>query len=391
MKTITLDRVNRLVLWKQYLTDESRTKDIVQIVQNIGGLHATSATTPYLSLFARIRDFNKDNLDEALYVKKDLGKIRCMRKTLHILAKEWIPVAYAATKGIVEKSSKKHMEFRGVSSKQYEEISKSILDILTNNKMTASELKKQLNTPLPVSTILYYMCDQGLLIRDKPKKGWKDKIHTYSAFQVYFPSLELSKLGEQEAIAQLVQTYMKSFGPVTEKDIVWWTGLGKTQIRRILEEFQEQLIPIKISELEGDFTILGTDEWLLEHNQIIQEKIVNFLPILDPYLMGYKERERYLRTEHYIYVFDRSGNATSTIIYDGQVIGIWDFTEEPEPLVKLFLFEEVENKALKEIYSKARKIGQFIANRQVQIKECDSMVPLTERTAGGMMSPLKFC
>ena len=59
--------------------------------------------------------------------------------------------------------------------------------------------------------------------------------------------------------------------------------------------------------------------------------------------------------------------------------------------MKLFLFEEVESRILQEIHSKARKIGQFIAEKKVRIKECDTMVPLTERTAGGMMSPLKFC
>ncbi|MFX1536347.1 MAG: winged helix DNA-binding domain-containing protein, partial [Promethearchaeota archaeon] len=328
-------------------------------------------------------------LDEELYVKKNLGKIRCMRKTLHILSKEQIPVAYDATKRIVENASKRYMEAR-VASKEYEEVSESILDALKNNKMTVSELKKTLQTSVDVSAILYYMCDQGLLIRDKPKKGWKDKIHTYSAFQVYFPSMELSKLSEQAAIAQLVQTYLKSFGPVTEKDVVWWSGLGKTQIQRTLEEFQERLVPIRISGLEGDFIMLNTDEWILNDKQILQENVVNFLPTLDPYLMGYKERERYLHAEHYNYVFDRSGNATSTIIFNGQVIGVWDFTEDPDPLVKLFLFDKVKSSTLEEIHSKARKIGTFIANKKVQVKECDSMVPLTERTAGGVMSPLKF-
>jgi len=37
----------------------------------------------------------------------------------------------------------------------------------------------------------------------------------------------------------------------------------------------------------------------------------------------------------------------------------------------------------------AKKIGKFIVEREVQIKECDSMVPLTLRTAGGVMAPLK--
>jgi len=43
-----------------------------------------------------------------------------------------------------------------------------------------------------------------------------------------------------------------------------------------------------------------------------------------------------------------------------------------------------------------RIIGRLVKrkihlNREVQIKECDSMVPLKRRTAGGVISPLKEC
>ena len=76
---------------------------------------------------------------------------------------------------------------------------------------------------------------------------------------------------------------------------------------------------------------------------------------------------------------------------DGRAVGVWDFTEDAKPIVKLFFFDEVEESILREIYSKAQKMGRFIANKEVQIKECHSMVSLTRRTAGGVMSPLKGC
>ena len=57
------------------MTDDSKIDDVVQIVKDIGGLHATGSTVPYLSLFARTRNFVKKYLDEELYVKRNLGKI----------------------------------------------------------------------------------------------------------------------------------------------------------------------------------------------------------------------------------------------------------------------------------------------------------------------------
>ncbi len=384
-----INEINHLVLYKQHLTEGSRIDGVVQIVKDIGGLHATSSTGPYLSLFARARNFMKEYLDKELYVKRNLGKIRCMRGTLHILTKQMIPIAYAATKETWEKLSKRYAESRGFSSKKYEEFSKLILDILKGKEMTASEIKKLLKTRLDVSAILYRMCDQGLLIRSRPKRGWKDRNHRYSLFRDYFPDINLNEVGETEAITLLVMQYLSSFGPSTENDIVWWTGLSKTKVRETLNNLKEQIVRVKISNLRGDFILLYSDENFIKNTDFPEKRTVNLLPNLDPYLMGYKERERYLCQEHYNKVFDRSGNATSTILFNGRIVGVWDFAEDTEPSVKLFLFEEFEESVLREIYLKAQKIGRFIADKEVQIKECYSMVPLTRRTAGAVMSPLK--
>ncbi len=390
MKAFTLDEINHLVLRKQHLTDNSKIDDIVQIVKDLSGLHATSSTTPYLSLFARTKNFQKKCLDEELYSAKNLGKIRCMRKTLYILTKDMMPTACAATRKKNENLTKKYAEFRGVSPEKYREISKSILDMLKGKEMTASQIKKILKTQLDVSAILYLMCDQGLLVRSRAEKGWKDKNLRYALFNDYFPDLDLAKTDEKAAMTLLVQYYLKSFGPVTEDDVAWWTGLGKTQVRQALVRIQEQTSRIKISGLKGDFIMFRSDERLPKVMNISQ-KTLNLLPSLDPYLMGYKERSRYLDREHYEKVFDRSGNATSTILLNGRVIGVWDFAENADSIVKLFFFEEVEQKVHQETCVRAKRIGEFMADAEVQVKECDFMIPLTRRTAGAVMSPLKDC
>ena len=232
------------------------------------------------------------------------------------------------------------------------------------------------------------MCDQGLLIRGNPRKGWKSNIHTYYPFHDYFPEMDLNEPSEANAVALLVQYYLSSFGPVTEKDIVWWTGLNKTAIQGALKKLKEQIVPVGIDGFKNGLIMLQSD-MALKNATPPKNRVVNLLPALDSYIMGYKERERYLSYEYYDKVFDRSGNATSTILLDGRVVGVWDFAEGKEPVVKILLLEEAENSVLSEIYSKAQKIGKFITGTEVQIKECDSMIPLTRRTAGGFMSPLR--
>ena len=118
MSDLNLAVVNHFVLRKQHLTDDSKTDDIVQIVKDVGGLHATGSKTPYLSLFSRTKNFTRKKLDEELYTKRTLGKIRCMRKTVYILPKEMIPIAYSATKNMVELISERYSRYLGVTKKE---------------------------------------------------------------------------------------------------------------------------------------------------------------------------------------------------------------------------------------------------------------------------------
>ena len=313
-----------------------------------------------------------------------------MRKTVYVLPKGMLSIAYSATKTTVELASEYYSRYLGVTKKEYTMLSQRILRLLKGRGMTTKEVKDELTTDLNVSGALNLMCDQGLLIRGNPKSGWKSSLHTYYLFHDYFPDVNLNEPSENHAVELLVKYYVGSFGPVTEKDISWWTGLTKTAIQGALKKLGEQVVSVNIDGFKGGFLLLQSD-LALKKPVLPKSRVVNLLPALDSYIMGYKERKRYLSHQHYDKVFDRAGNATSTILLDGKVVGVWDFTADKTPLVKFLLFEQVENTALTEIYSKAQKIGKFIADKEVTVKECDSMIPLTRRTAGGFMSPLKNC
>jgi hypothetical protein len=392
---LDLDRANRLVLAKQHLTSDSKSTDIVQVVRDVGGLHATLGTTPYLSLFARSTQFKRSGLDDELYRKRTLGKVRCVRKTIYVHARDTIPIALAATGQMVTDASRRYMESSGISLQEYDRISRAILGLLAGKEMTASAIKHALKAQTDVSSVLYYMCDQGLLIRGKPEKSWRDRNHAYAVFREYFPRIELGTLDEAEAITALVREYLASFGPATENDIVWWMGLGKRKARRALGNLRDSLVKATITGLGSDFFLLESDAARARQDEIPSNPIVNLLPSLDPYLMGYKERARYLDETSYDYVFDRSGNATSTILVNGRVVGVWDLEQRPEdttePVVKLFYFTSFSPHLLDEIRTHARDLGHFITAREVQVRECDTMVPLPRRPAGSMMTPLKGC
>jgi DNA glycosylase AlkZ-like len=385
---IDLNSVNRFRLHRQHLTDESKTNDIVQIARDIYGLHATNPTTPYVSLSARARDFTRNKLDRELYVKKTLGKIRCVRTTVHVLPRETIPIAFAATRGIVGPNSEDFLQYTGVTKRQYEETCKAIQETLKGTGMSTLQIRKHLGTALNISPIVNLMCDQGLLMRGQSDKGWKSNTHTYYVFSDYFPGMDLNAVDPASAREMTVKQYLAGYGPATVKDISWWSGFTIAEVHRTLQVMARETTEVEIPELKGTYVMLSADRAGLNRIEIPSQPVVNLLPALDPYPMGYKERERYLDHQHYEMVFDRSGNSTSTILVNARVVGIWDFSMEPKPTVKVFLFRRLEKKVLREVESRARAIGRFIADEAVAVEMCDQMVPLTQRNAGGFMSPL---
>ena len=402
-----LHRINQYLLSKQHLTRDTRTDDVKQIAADICGLHATSGTTPYLSVFARSKAFKKGDLDHCLYKQHTLGKIRCVRKTIYIHPLEMLPVVYSATASMVQKASNRFMEGRGITPDQLERISAEILTLLDKQEMTAAEIKSTIEPGLDLSTVLYYMCDLGLLVRGRPVRSWLDKNHTYARFKDYFPGVILDGLSEEQAVKELVWAYLCAFGPVTLEDIVWWLGIGKRKVQTALAALdlstnqtstqpiwdglggEKAVMGIQIKDSPGDFLCTLSDLERIQAFKPPQTQTVNLLPWLDPYMMGYKLRHRYLDDCDRSDVFDRSGNATSSILLDGRVVGIWDFEDADPPIVKVFDLNEVNSDCKKEIAAQALETGRFISGQDIQVRVCERMTPLTKRSAGSMMAPLK--
>jgi len=208
---------------------------------------------------------------------------------------------------------------------QYEKISGKIIEIVHDRGLTTKEITKELGTESNISLLVNLMCDQGLLIRGMLKAGWKSNVYSYYLFRAYFSDIDLNEFDEASAREFMVKQYLASFGPVTENDISWWTGFPKNEIRKILGDFKDQIIQFEVPDLEGRYIMLYSDKQLLESMESPKKQNVNLLPVLDPYIMGYKDRKRYLDHKYYDFVFDFNGNATSTILLDGRVVGVWDF------------------------------------------------------------------
>ncbi len=359
------EKVNSYLHHKQHLAEDID-DDLVQTVRDLGGLHATGATVPYLSLWARSSTFTKERLEEALYVKWSLGKVLCMRNTLFILPKELLPIVYQATLKRREALIARYLRHYSISGRGYERSAALILELLASGPKTAAEIKRELGGEPAIKVALDMMPNDWQLIRTRPRGTWRSNLYEYSSFAHWFPDVDLNSIGPEEAKVQLVRRYLAAFGPAKEEEIVWWAGFSKGEAKRALEALGEEVVTIQISGLDGEFLTLAAEIEPLERSKPGGRRPF-LLPSLDPYIMGYKDRERFLAPEHYPKVFDRAGNALPTIWVEGRVVGVWQ-EKRPQASLCLLLFQEIGAQYLTEVEAEAHRLGKFLGYEAAKIE-----------------------
>jgi hypothetical protein len=190
--------------------------------------------------------------------------------------------------------------------------------------------------------------------RGRPRGSWRSNQHKYALLRDWLPQSDLPPIPPDQAQAQLLLTYLRAFGPASLDDAAWWAGWSKRETQLALSALGKQVVQLSIHNLGTGFWLLASDLPTLLSTLPLTDGAVQLLPSLDGYIMGYRDRRRFLDPEHYDQIFDRSGNALNSVWVDGRVIGIWrELKEEVECLV----WQDTHDV---EIASEAESLAQFL-------------------------------
>jgi hypothetical protein len=116
--------INRYLAHEQYLLPASQLTNVAQITRDVVALHATDATGPSLSLWARTPNFQRQTLEDALYSRRELSRVHCMRTTLNVVPSEDAPCffqAYAEHRIQVERDSAALLVLAGLCQRRSRE------------------------------------------------------------------------------------------------------------------------------------------------------------------------------------------------------------------------------------------------------------------------------
>jgi len=333
------EKINCYVLEKQHLINKCN--NIIKCVEDIAGLNSITATTPYLSLFNRVHDFKKSMLDEEIYEKKRLYRLRLMRSTLFIVTKNFLPIAYSATIDRTQKRLASRQKHYKLSEKEFKKLKDEIIILLGKGEKTATEIRKELKRDISVSLILRLLMEDVPLLRGKPLGTWKGEQFRYSLL----PQNVKLRMNKEKAKILLIEKFLESFGPVTLKDIAWWSGFSKKESKKILEE-------IKTIDIGDGLLLLEREAEDFENSKIGEESLL-LMSGCDQYVITYKYSmcPRFVNQEYLKKIYGEYGELHNPIIRNGRIIGRW-YVKEGK--IGYLLYEKIENKT-----KLNRKIGEM--------------------------------
>lgn len=336
-------------------------------------LHSTEPATVYLSVWARVDGVTLADVDRALYDDRSLVKQLAMRRTLFVFPRDLLPAAWgSASARVAEQLAArlaKEVEAAGHAkdgAAWLEEARAGVVDLLGAGKaMTAQEIRQgvpALEARLDLAPgkkyaanvsiaprVLTQLGVEGTVVRGENAGHWRLSKPRWTLMESWLGDVPPAAKAD-EGYAELVGRWLRSFGPGTEDDLVWWLGATKGAVRAALSAVEAVAVG-----LDG-----GGTGWVVpdDVDEVKPEKpSAALLPVLDPTVMGWKERGFYLGP-HGPELFDRNGNAGTTAWWGGRVVGCW--VQDGDGVVEVRLLERLPATARKALAAEAERLTDWL-------------------------------
>jgi hypothetical protein len=206
-----------------------------------------------------------------------------------------------------------------------------------------------------ISRVVHHLALDGKIGRGRPRGTWISGQFRWSPIERWFPS-GLPRMPVEEARAELVRRWLRTFGPGTRDDIRWWTGWTVALTRAAIEAVGA----VEVT-LDGRATGYALPDDL-EPTEPAQSWVA-LLPALDATTMGWAGRDWYLGP-HRPRLFDRNGNAGPTIWVDGRTVGGWAQRESGE--IALALLEDVGAETARRIKAEAARLEAWTGPARIR-------------------------
>jgi hypothetical protein len=353
-----------------------RVGSVAQAVEQMTCLHATEPASVYLSAFARV-EASRADIDRALYEDRTVVRQLAMRRTLFAFPRDLLPAVWGSASDRVARQLHarlaKEVESNGLSDNGTDWVTRMCEAVLgslaEDGPATTAELRERV-PPLaqrlemapgkaygglfPIAPrLLSTLGATGRVVRGANEGDWHTMRPRWTLTEDWLP--QSSRADPAAGYAILVERWLRTFGPGTEADLVWWLGATKGAVRRALGE----LGAVEVRLTEGVGYLLPDDLDDVPE----PDPWPALLPVLDPTTMGWKQRCFYLEDDDVPHLFDSNGNAGTTAWWDGRIVGCW--VQDPDGAVSVVLRHDIGSEGVRALDAEATRLNGWLAGHRV--------------------------
>lgn len=371
IETVSLERLTRYYLQKQFLLLGSRGRNIEEVVGSICGLHAQAPLTPYVSLWNRVEGFTRETLDDALYKRRSLVKTWCMRGTLHVIRSKDLPIYHNALERMWFEHHGRYMRPPDWPSKEerqrlfYPRILKALAEkSLRRKELNAKVLSTFAEAPKSYQRlfsgwggILKETGFLGLTVHAKPCGNEA----CFTRLNRWLPNIDLDRISEDEARAALLLMYLRGYGPASAQDFTYWSGLMAGETRRACEANESRLRAVRVEGSDKKLWMLKEDFKALAGLDLQERVSPCLLPKFDPFLLGHKDRSRFVNDAFLKHVYRKAGDIVAVLLVNGRIAGSWTSKKTKRKLAAhINTFEKLEIETQIELKRVVKSFGEFM-------------------------------
>jgi uncharacterized protein YcaQ len=333
---------------RQFLCRKTRIHDPIEVAASVCGVNAQRSITIYLSFWNRMHNFEKKDLDRALYKTRELVKIWCMRGTVHVVPSNQFHTYIKGTTPF-------RLWSPTISDDLCTKVIKTLEEPLTKSeivdKIKGSVCEKDLRTHVARAVrILGY---RGIIVfADALGSEFYTREYKFALAENWLPPSD--SLSEEEACQNLLINYLGCYAPATVQDFAYWAGFKVGEARKVFDSIDTEEVRIK-----GRTYYMKAGDNL--DNPDVQADEVILLPEYDSYLMGHKDKSRILNEDFKSQVFLPLASVAPTIVKNGHIIGTWNMKKKGKSLLfQINPFEEFKEFDIPLVHNEIKKIAHFM-------------------------------
>lgn len=333
--TLTEQALNRAVLGRQLYLERSNL-DIPDALDQVAGIQNQYAPNGYIGLWSRLQDFERESLTRAL----ESGEVvqgTSLRATIHLASPRLFGLSNAA---VVEerfewwKQATKTTEIAPV-----ERAANLIRRELAKGPRKRNDLMKELGLDANTWAGATALVD---VIRVPPSGTWTNRrADLYGLFQ---------SQTFDNPVAEMVDIYLRAFGPAGAKDVSTFLGLRIGTIRPFLADRPTFLSPA------GE-VLFDIDDGLLPDPET--QAPPRFLHPWEACLLVHARRSGILPEEYRPLIFNtKVPQSIPTFTIDGRVAGTWAIDAND---LKITAYTTLDKSWKRDLDTEAEKLREFLA------------------------------